>query len=229
ATRPPDERAPLRRARERLHAVIADLSADPLPDGLYGAWLGDEGNPINLASVQQAIRERLKLQLLYRRSGGVGVEERMVRPYALVAASGQFYAIAHCEKRDGVRVFRMDRVEGAVVTSETFTRPREFSADKELQKGFVFIHDHPARMMVRYSARIARWIAEREGKELDDDGGLVVEHPLVDFEWGMRHVMQYGAEAEVLEPIELRERLVRRLEKLLRASRSDAPTGNARG
>jgi predicted DNA-binding transcriptional regulator YafY len=38
-----------------------------------------------------------------------------------------------------------------------------------------------------------------------------VEHPLADPEWGMRHVLQYGDKAEVLEPASLRERLRERL------------------
>jgi predicted DNA-binding transcriptional regulator YafY len=40
---------------------------------------------------------------------------------------------------------------------------------------------------------------------------MVVEHPLADPEWGMRHVLQYGDEAEVLEPASLRARLRERL------------------
>lgn len=28
-----------------------------------------------------------------------------------------------------------------------------------------------------------------------------IEHPLADAEWGVRHVLQYGSEAEVLEPV----------------------------
>lgn len=70
-------------------------------------------------------------------------------------------------------------------------------------------------MRVRYSPRIARWIAEREGKALAADGSLEMEHPLPDWEWGMRHVLQYGRDAEVVEPAALRERLKARLDERL--------------
>jgi hypothetical protein len=50
-------------------------------------------------------------------------------------------------------------------------------------------------MKVKYSPKIARWIAEREGVELDADGSLTIEHPLADQEWGVRHVLQYGPDA----------------------------------
>jgi hypothetical protein len=71
--------------------------------------------------------------------------------------------------------------------------------------------DGAPTMRVRYSPRIARWIAEREGKPLAADGALVMEHPLADWDWGGRHVLQYGRDAEVVEPAALRARLTERL------------------
>jgi predicted DNA-binding transcriptional regulator YafY len=68
---------------------------------------------------------------------------------------------------------------------------------------------------VRYSSRIARWIAEREGKTLAEDGSLTMEHPLADGEWAVRHVLQYGPDVTVLEPSEVREAVRRRLEAMV--------------
>jgi predicted DNA-binding transcriptional regulator YafY len=66
-------------------------------------------------------------------------------------------------------------------------------------------------MNVRYSPRIARWLAEREVKELDADGGLTLEHPLADESWAIRHVLQYGPDAEILSPARLRRQIVAKL------------------
>ena len=66
-------------------------------------------------------------------------------------------------------------------------------------------------MRVRYSPRIARWIAEREGVQPDADGSLTLDHPLLDVQWGVRHVLQYGPDAEVLEPNDVREEIRRRV------------------
>jgi predicted DNA-binding transcriptional regulator YafY len=66
-------------------------------------------------------------------------------------------------------------------------------------------------MTVRYSPRIARWIAEREGRTLDQDGSITIEHPMADEHWAVRHVLQYGPEAEVLEPESLRDAVHERL------------------
>ena len=61
---------------------------------------------------------------------------------------------------------------------------------------------------------MARWIAEREGLAQEADGSLVVEYPLADEEWALRHVLQYGAEAEVLAPVEVRTRVRERVQQM---------------
>src|SRR5690606_40411144 len=55
---------------------------------------------------------------------------------------------------------------------------------------------------VRYSPRIARWVEERAPCERREDGSVVVRHRVADPRWVVRHVLQYGAEAEVLEPVD---------------------------
>jgi len=68
---------------------------------------------------------------------------------------------------------------------------------------------------IRYSAKIAAWIAEREGVEPGPDGSVTVEYTLGDREWAVRHVLQYGPEAEVVGPMEVREMVVERLEGMM--------------
>jgi predicted DNA-binding transcriptional regulator YafY len=211
ACRPPDEHPVLERARARLRAVIAQLPGDPIPDGLYGAALGEQGSTAHLAAVRTTLSEQRKLRLIYRKSGSATSRERIVCPYALVASSGTLYVIAHSDEGNSIRVFRLDRVEDAEATDQRFEVPADFSLDAMLRDGRVFYNAQPGTMLVRYSPRVARWIAEREGREADEDGSLVMEHPLIDLEWGMRHVLQYGPEAEVLEPASLRVKLRERL------------------
>jgi predicted DNA-binding transcriptional regulator YafY len=59
---------------------------------------------------------------------------------------------------------------------------------------------------VAFSPRIARWLRERyPDGELRPDGRFVVRFVVADPRWLAREVLQYGAEAEVLEPAALRE------------------------
>jgi predicted DNA-binding transcriptional regulator YafY len=89
-----------------------------------------------------------------------------------------------------------------------------FSLEEILREGRVFRSEGTPMLTVRYSPRIARWIAEREGKPLAEDGSLTMQHPLAEADWAVRHVLQYGPDVEVLQPAEVREAVVRRLREI---------------
>lgn len=201
---PPDEHRAIDHARDRLRTVIAKLPADTIPEHPYHASIGAAADPVHLAAVREAIRQRRKLELGYRRGDAADVTQRVISPYALAVASGMFYIIAYCDRSQGVRIFRLDRVEGASLTAEPFEVPDSFSVDALLSDGRVLQGEQPRIVRIRYSPRIARWIAEREGVKVDADGSLVREHPLADAAWAVRHVLQYGADAEVLSPPDVR-------------------------
>ena len=172
------------------------------------------GNHEVLGAIQKAISARTKLRLTYRGGDQPQSTLRTIHPYALVVASGAWYVLASCELAKGIRTFRLDRVEQIEALEERFEIPATFSVDEHLNDRKVLRAGEPRRMRVRYSPRIARWIAEREGVEVAADGSLTMEHPLTDVQWGVRHVLQYGPDAEILEPREVRQELVRRLSQL---------------
>ena len=212
--RPPDERAAVDRAGDRIRTIVTKLPPDGVAAELRHAELASPGSVEHLAVLRQAVRARRKVRLLYRRAGRDAPTERVIAPYALVVASGAWYTVAFCERSDGLRIFRLDRVEQAALRDERYEEPDGFSLDDLVRDGRVFRAAEPRTMTVRYSPRIARWIAEREGRPLDADGSLTVEHPLADDEWAVRHVLQYGADAEVLWPAEVRALVADRLASL---------------
>ena len=216
AERAPDDRKSVNSALERLRAAMVHIPSDAIAAGQREASLPDSGDGATLAAIKQAMAERRKLRIEYRGGGKAVASERVIHPYALIVASGAWYVLAHCESSDAVRSFRLDRIESVALTSEPYQIPTTFSVDEHLNDRKVLRVGQPRTMRVHYSPRIARWIAEREGLALDADGSLTMEHPLADVQWGVRHVLQYGPDAEVLEPAELRDEVVRRLGALLR-------------
>lgn len=215
AERPPDETEVIERARERLRQVIARLPADEMDfERRYAEIAPTEGLP-HLDELRKALRDHRKAKITYRRAGADTATTRVVRPYAIVPASGMWYAVAYCEESEGLRVFRMDRVESLTSLDDKYEIPATFSVNEALREGKGLQVDTPASgMKVRYSPKIARWIADREGVPPDADGTLTIDHPLADSDWGLRHVLQYGPDAEILEPEELRQEIARRLSEM---------------
>lgn len=210
---PPDERRAIAGAIARLRQVIAKLPTEPIEDDVRAAATGSSVDADHLASARRAIRQRHKIRLTYRKADAESAEERTTCPYAVVFASGMWYLVAHCEQSDGLRFFRLDRIERIAAIAERF-EPPSLSVEALVRDGKAFRADDPGTLRVRYSPRIARWIAEREGVEVDADGSLTLEHPLADARWAVRHVLQYGPDAEVLEPAAVREEIVSRLKSV---------------
>ena len=213
-TRAPDELAPVDRALQRLRETITQLPTNDRHEGIRHAELSAAGNTAGLATIRGALETHRKVRIRYRSGAAAEATDRVIAPYSLAFANGMWYVVSYCERSAGMRVFRLDRVEDAERLAEAFDPPATSVVDAVLRDG-PFHTDRPERMRVRYSPRVARWIAEREGASLAADGSLTAERPLADPAWGVRHVLQYGPDAEVLEPTWMRERVAARLRKMV--------------
>jgi proteasome accessory factor C len=206
-------RIPVREAAPayQLSDVLFDAPAVESRATAQSAWSvsvepGDDGFRSDLADA--ADRKR-RCRILYLKPGAHEPVWRDIAPYMLVHASGTWYVLAHDASRDDVRVFRMDRMLLVEMTDESFDPPADLDAR-------AFVGDGPGVyrpaadadiVTVRYRPRIARWIEERTACERAHDGSVIVRHHVTDPQWIIRHVLQYGAEAEVLEPATVRERV----------------------
>jgi proteasome accessory factor C len=210
---PPDERSCTESAREKIRKTISKLPPDDQLGGTHHAESESPGSTAHLATMREALRTHQKVQLEYRKPDSGEVSRRIIRPYSLVISSGAWYVIAYCDTSQGLRIFRLDRVAAATPTADEYEIPETFRISDVVSTHKVFASRSAQRMRVRYSRRIARWIAEREEGETDADGSFVVDHPLADIDWGVRHVLQYGADAEVIEPESIRAALKARLSR----------------
>ncbi len=112
-------------------------------------------------------------------------------------------------------MFRVDRMESAVLTEERFDRPDGNTVEDLVNRGRMYLGHGEEKLVVRYSERIAPWIAEREGKEPSPDGSVTIEYELGDDEWAVEHVLSYGPEALVVSPNRVRELVRERLREIL--------------
>ena len=180
---------------------------------MHHAELGAAGTE-HLPALRRAVEAHRKATIRYHAGSDEQATTRTICPYALVFSHGMWYVAALCERSEGLRFFRLDRIEMVEPTDSAFALPDDVSVDAFVREK-VLAHAGTETMTVRYSASIARWIAEREGVIPAADGSLTLEHPLADRGWAIRHVLQYGPDAEVLEPAELREAIVERLREVV--------------
>ena len=192
-------------AIERLRQAIAALPSTEWKEQLTRRAAGTvaSADANALGAIRRALRDQRKVQIRYRGGGDDEATERTISPYGIAFASGAAYVIAYCERSEALRFFRSDRLEHAEMLGEAVDSTVDLAA--VLEAGKAFNAPGTRTMTVRYSARIARWIAEREGAAVADDGSLTLHHVVGDDDWAVRHVLQYGPDAELLEPAALRD------------------------
>jgi predicted DNA-binding transcriptional regulator YafY len=214
--RTPAEQGPIDRALVRLRETISRVPMDDRHEGIRFADLNVAGAAEHLSALRKTIAASRRVRLRYRSSAAKESTTRTIEPHALAFAEQMWYVIASTEQAT-LRFYRLDRIEAVEPLDETFER--DAAAGTRVQEaGRAFASDTTRRMTVRYSPRIARWVAEREGARVAEDGSLTLEHPLADESWAVRHVLQYGPDAEVLAPPDMRAIVVAQIKRLSTSS-----------
>lgn len=94
---------------------------------------GDAARQQTLRAVEQSLTRSTVLALRYRDSTGTE-SARRVEPVILAHTGVAWYLVAWCQTREAVRWFRLDRVERADLTAETFS-PRPVAEAGEPPEG----------------------------------------------------------------------------------------------
>jgi predicted DNA-binding transcriptional regulator YafY len=204
------ESAPERRARLLALAEVLERSLS-LPGAAEAARErvvtvhGENGGSDAYEQLKRAATLQRRCRIRYLKVGASEPEVRTIDPYALLHAERWWYAVSFCHDRQDVRLFRTDRVLQVELLAERFTVPEDFDAARYAPEGRAFVAAETEDAVVRYSPRIARWICERYPEaEVEAGGAVVVQHGVADARWLVRHVLQYGADAEVIAPAVMR-------------------------
>jgi predicted DNA-binding transcriptional regulator YafY len=168
-------------------------------------------DPAVLTAVASACRDRERLRFAYEGRDGERTR-RLVEPQALVALGRRWYLVAWDVGRQDWRTFRLDRVERPAAAGGKFEE-RELPGRLEAAD---FVMSNIAGAPSRYEARITVALPAVRLREMPWLGGEVRELPSGrselrlgedDLDWLAMKVAMLGAEFEVHEPVELRERL----------------------
>jgi len=223
AERAPVERPVIARTREQLRTLRVALPGDVVEADIRSASLSSYESLQAMPVLREAAIAQRPVRIRYQRADGTPPSERVVHPYALLNAEGLWYLAGHCEASTDVRIFRVDRIQAAEATDGRFERPATWRADDVVSGRRVLRTDAPRHLRVRYGPRVARWIVEREEAATAPDGSVEVTYPLADVAWAVRHVLQYGPDAEVVEPADVREAVRERLRHMAtRTAHGDA-------
>lgn len=146
---------------------------------------------------------------------------RRLDPWQLFQRQGAWYVIGDCHVNREPRIFRLDRVETVRGTGETFERPADFDLESFLKDTWGMVKgDGHHEIVLHFDPSLAPLILNarhHDGEETEvlDDGTIEYRVELSSLEEVARWVVGFGGECRVVEPRELRDRVVRLAEGAL--------------
>jgi proteasome accessory factor C len=153
-----------------------------------------------LPVLQRAIDSGRALRMRYYSASRDETSDRTVDPLWTFEADDRHYLEAWCRQAEGMRVFRLDRIEDVTVLDEPAAVP-EGVQPRDLSEG-VF---HPASEHLLVDLRLGpayAWVADYYVAEdvADEDGGLRVSLRVADPAWVRALVLGSAGQVEVLSP-----------------------------
>jgi predicted DNA-binding transcriptional regulator YafY len=164
-------------------------------------------------TLSTAVLRQLEVEFEYRKPGSRREERRRVRPYHLTHRENLWYLIAFDPGRAALRTFALPRISGAELTEARFVRPEDFSPEAFFANALgVLGGPGDFTVVIRFTATVADRVREREWHESQirrdlPDGALELTLRLGALAEVEGWVLGWGADAEVLQPTELRRRL----------------------
>lgn len=122
---------------------------------------------------------------------------------------------------EGKKKFRIDRIKKLKLTAETFKLPDDFSLAEELDNAWgVEQGKEEMEVRVKFTGRAARFVPEyhwsdRQEVEEIGENKIIFKVKTSSREEIKKWILGYGAEAEVLQPENLREEMQQEIEKML--------------
>lgn len=207
--------------REHAERVGQRLHIDPVD------WYRSGDSPKFLRAVADAVWHGRRLYVDYESWRGVSRQE--LEPLGLVLKAGAWYLLARKTGREEIRTYRLASIHAIAGEGRPFKRPRTFDLGRAwLETTRRFERElRTLQARVRVSPRCLSWLRNAripaldvpvpEGGSPDQAAWQEVIMSVESVEHGARQLLAYGAEMEVVSPIELRSEILRQASLLVAA------------
>jgi proteasome accessory factor C len=205
-------------AVQRALAKVEAAAGGAVDDSTVEIELDDDQRLLPL--LQSAIDKRRAMRIRYYSASRDETGERTVDPVRLFEADGRDYLEAWCRQAEGMRVFRLDRIEDALLLDEPASVPADVQL-RDLSEG-VF---QPASEHLLVDLRVGRayawvadyYVADEVHDEGDDSEQVRMSLRVADPGWVRALVLGSAGQVEVLSPDWLAEGIRSEAERALAA------------
>jgi proteasome accessory factor C len=199
-------------APEALERAVDKLAAALGFDADEAIVVDLAGESALVQLLRQGVTETRVMALTYTSLGKGETRERLVEPWSVFSTLGNWYLSGFCRTAGGERVFRVDRIQEARPTDETFIPP----SDPPPPEVRYTPSEDDVRATIRLGER-ARWVAEYYPVEVLSDSGseMLIEFSAADPSVAARLLLRLGADAQLVAGPETKTALAALRDRIL--------------
>lgn len=207
----------VRRLQEKIKDALGPEGVQELERAERSIDMGDH-RAGRLQQVREAMAQCRELRITYWSAHRAALSERVIQPYGMTEFGGDWYVVAHDSKRQKPISFRVDRIRDAELLDSEYEIPDDF--DIQSWRDASDFTAPPSKTVARVlfrgmGARFARdELPRRDVRELPD-GSILARVAVRSEGWFLTWLLPFGADAEVLDPPALREKVAATCRRIL--------------
>lgn len=180
-------------------------------------------NPAVFAEVREAVAERRRIVIIYSGRTSTTLRRLEVDPYGVAFRKHAWYLVGYSVTHREVRKFRISRIEAVERTPLHFTVPKDFSLDAVFEGSWYVFGGEPQEIGIHFSPFVSRLVREQmphpgQTFQTFSDGSTFYRARVRNLDEVAWWLVQYGAEAVVVYPKALRDKVIAIAQGVLRAN-----------
>lgn len=177
----------------------------------FSYWGSDRQEKLKISDLQAAIINKQSIAFDYVNSE-LEKSHRIIEPLRLVFKSHAWYIVGFCQKRQEIRIFRLNRIKDLSLQPEMFER--ELPADFSLKSQPV---ENLPTVKLRFSSQAIHRLYDEFAEEQllpEKDGSYLIMFEAELNNWLVHYLLSFGKQVEVLAPTKLRAMLQEQVEAI---------------
>jgi predicted DNA-binding transcriptional regulator YafY len=179
----------------------------------FSHWSNREVDKERVEMLKEAIMDQKAIDFTYLKPYSE-IAHRTAYPLKLIFKAKSWYLQGYCLKKQDYRTFKISRMQNMKVLSKSF-------ASKQFYPPSLQISSNGLYSLISITMRFASHVAYRVYDEFDqkdiiqnEDGSLLVSMRLPDDDWLYGFLLSFGTGVQILEPVNIRENLLQRIEEI---------------
>jgi predicted DNA-binding transcriptional regulator YafY len=185
----------------------------------FSNWSSKEEDKLKFQQIKDSILSHKIVEFLYHSSYGQETN-RSIEPYKLIFKGQAWYLFGFCKDKQDFRFFKVSRIKSLLITEEQFEpKPPTSTKDNDYAQSLHTPIPQVQELLLKINSSMAYRVYDEfpaSAITLDSDGNFLIRSEVPVDGWLYGYLMSYEDQLELLEPLEIRNELIKKYKKVFK-------------